>query len=83
MASKNDFTQAAHAVFLQATGAAPLIAPTAKQLAGRKGGLKGGKARMELLTEAQRLELSAKGVAARKTPAFSGASVGKVKKSGA
>lgn len=66
MATKKDFTQVAHAVFLQATGAVPKQSPSAKQVAGRKGGLKGGKARMDALTDAQRLELSAKGVAARK-----------------
>lgn len=61
---RRDFTQVAHAVFLQATGGPPV--KTAKQLAGRKGGLKGGKARMEALTDAQRIELAMKGVAGRK-----------------
>ena len=64
MASKKDFTQVAHAVFVQATGGAPV--KTAKQLAGRAGGLKGGKKRMESMTDAQRSELAAKGVSARK-----------------
>ena len=41
MATKKDFTQVAHAVFVQAIGGPPL--KTAKQLVGRKGGLKGGK----------------------------------------
>ena len=64
MATKKDFTLVAHAVFVQATGGAPV--KTAKQLAGRAGGLKGGKKRMESMTDAQRSELAAKGVAARK-----------------
>ena len=66
MPSKKDFTQVAFAVFQQATGVKPKIAPNAKQLAGRKGGLVGGKKRMDSLTDAERLELSARGVAARK-----------------
>ena len=37
-----------------------------KQLNSRKGGLKGGKARMEKLTAPERSSLSAQGVAARK-----------------
>ena len=67
MATKKDFTQVAHGVFMQAIGAArKLAAPTAKQLAGRKGGLKGGKARMDALTDDQRTALALKGVAGRK-----------------
>lgn len=72
MATKKDFTQVAHSVFLQATGAAPKKAePTAKQLAGRKGGLVGGKKRMDAMTDEEKAKLSALGVAARKTPASS------------
>jgi hypothetical protein len=68
MATKKDFTQVAHAVFVQATGGPPL--KTAKQLAGRQGGLKGGKARMDAMTDEQRAALALKGVAGRKkTPA--------------
>ena len=78
MATKKDFTQVAHAVFVQATGGAPV--KTAKQLAGRQGGLKGGKSRMAALTEEQRLELAAKGVAARKPPAPSDAGGVKTRK---
>lgn len=48
---------------------------SAKQLAGRKGGLKGGKARMDAATPEERARVSALGVAARKTPASSGAGV--------
>lgn len=71
MATKKDFSQIAHDVFMRATGRAPTKkAPSAKQIAGRKGGLKGGKARMDAMTQAERLELSMKGVAARtKSPA--------------
>ena len=72
MATKKDFTQVAHAVFMQATGATPKKAePTAKQLAGRKGGLIGGKNRMDAMTADEKARLSALGVAARKTPASS------------
>ena len=67
MASKKDFTQTAHAVFLQATGAAPKPKPlTAKQVSGSKGGKLGGKARMEAMTDEQRTALAMKGVAGRK-----------------
>lgn len=83
MATKKDFTQVAHAVFMQATGAAPKKAePTAKQIAGRKGGLIGGKKRMDAMTSDEKTRLSALGVAARKTPASVGAGVSKVTKSG-
>ena len=67
MATKRDFTQVAHDVFMRATGHAPAKkAPSAKQLAGRAGGLKGGKARMDAMTEEERTELAMKGVAGRK-----------------
>jgi hypothetical protein len=64
MAPKKDFTQVAHAVFVQATEGVPVKTP--KQIAGRQGGLKGGKARMDALNQAQRVELAMKGVQARK-----------------
>ena len=64
MAPKKDYTQVAHAVFVQATGGPPV--KTAKQLAGRKGGLLGGKKRMDKLTDDQRIALALKGVAGRK-----------------
>lgn len=71
-AKRKDFTQIAHAVLLQATGDAPKKAElTAKQLAGRKGGLIGGSKRMAAMTEEEKARLSALGVAARKTPASS------------
>ena len=67
MATKKDFSQIAHDLFMRATGQAPAKrAPSAKQIAGRKGGLKGGKTRMDAMTQAERIELSMKGVAARK-----------------
>jgi hypothetical protein len=59
MATKKDFTQIAFAVVQQATGAAPKPKLSARQEAGRKGGLKGGKQRMGALTETQRSELAA------------------------
>ena len=62
--AKKDFTQVAHAVFMQATGGPPV--KTAKQLAGRKGGLKGGKTRMAAASDAEKARLSAMGVTARK-----------------
>lgn len=65
MATKKDFTQIAFGVFQAAVGDAPKPF-TEKQVNSRKGGLKGGKERMAMLTEAQRKELAAKGVAARK-----------------
>jgi hypothetical protein len=71
MATKKDFTQVAHAVFMQATGGPPV--KTAKQLAGRKGGLVGGKKRMSSITDEEKARLSALGVAARKPPAPSDA----------
>lgn len=75
MATKKDFTQVAHAVFAQATGAALKPALTAKQEAGRNGGLVGGKKRMASMTAEEKAKLSALGVAARKTPASSRAGV--------
>jgi hypothetical protein len=80
MASKKDFTQVAHAVFVQAAGGPPV--KTAKQLAGRKGGLVGGKKRMADATEEEKARLSALGVAARKPPAPSDAGGVKVTKVG-
>ena len=80
MATKKDFTQVAHGVFVQATGGPPM--KTAKQLAGRKGGLVGGKKRMESATPEERARVSAMGVAARKPPAPSDAGGVKITKSG-
>jgi hypothetical protein len=78
MASKKDFTQVAHAVFMQATGQSPKQPkPTARQEASRKGGLKGGKARMDAMTAEQRTALALKGVAGRKKAPASKAGAGK------
>ena len=83
MATKRDFTQVAHDVFMRATGQAPAKkAPNAKQLAGRAGGLVGGKKRMESMNTEEKAKLSALGVAARKAPASNGAGAVKVTKSG-
>jgi hypothetical protein len=61
--------QAAHSVFAQITGEEPRIVPDDKDPAavslGRRGGLKGGKARAEALTEEQRKESARKAAAAR------------------
>ena len=66
MTAKRDFSQVAHDVFLKATGQAPLeAAPSPKQEAGRKGGLKGGSKRMTDLTPEQRKELALKAANAR------------------
>jgi hypothetical protein len=68
MTSKKDFTQVAFAVFQQAVGEAePVKAPSPKQEAGRKGGLKGGAKRMESMTPEQRKELALKAAGARWT----------------
>ncbi len=67
MATKKDFTQVAHAVSMQATGAAPKrLSRLPSSLPDAKGGLKGGKARMDKLTDEQRTALAFKGVAGRK-----------------
>lgn len=64
MAAKKDFTQVAHAVFIQATGAAPKPKPpTAKQIAGSKGGKLGGKVRMGAMTVEQHVHAACSGFA--------------------
>ena len=62
---KKDFTQIAFAVVQAATGEAPKPF-SEKQVNSRKGGLVGGKKRMEALTPAEREALAMKTVAARK-----------------
>ncbi|MCX7183960.1 MAG: histone H1 [Nitrosospira sp.] len=63
---RKDFTQVAFAVVQQATGEAePESELTGKKADSRKGGLKGGKARMEKLTEEQRRELARQAAQAR------------------
>ena len=66
MAGKKDFSQVAHDVFMQATGQAPEPKrDTTRQIASRKGGLKGGKGRMASLTPEERSELAKKAATAR------------------
>lgn len=63
---RKDFTQVAFDVFQQASGevlAPP--APTKAQETGRKGGLKGGKARSDKLTPEQRSEIAKKAAKSR------------------
>ena len=56
---KKDFSQVAFDVVQQATGeASKPPAKTARQEAGRKGGLRGGVGRMDALTPEQRSELA-------------------------
>lgn len=76
-----DLNQLAKRLVAQATGEAPKV-DAKKQAAGRKGGIKGGKARMDALNEAQRAELARLGVEARKrkAPASSKVGAGQVKK---
>jgi hypothetical protein len=64
---KLDLNQLAKSIVDQAAGEVPIQAKrTPRQEAGRKGGLKGGKTRMENLTAAERSLLASLGVAARK-----------------
>lgn len=64
---KLDLSLLAKSIVDQAVGEAPKTKmATAKQIAAQKGGLKGGKTRMEALTAEQRTALALKGVAARK-----------------
>ncbi|TRZ55327.1 MAG: histone H1 [Rhodocyclaceae bacterium] len=64
---RKDFTQVAFSVVQQATGEAePAKKPlTGKKAESRKGGLKGGKWRMDALTPEQRKDLAKKAVEAR------------------
>ena len=63
---RRDFTQIAFAVVQQATGEAePAPELTGKKADSRKGGLKGGKTRMEMLTKEQRSELAKQAANAR------------------
>lgn len=56
---KKDFTQTAFSVVQQATGEEPkLPEKTPRQVAGRKGGEKGGVARASKLTPEQRSEIA-------------------------
>jgi hypothetical protein len=53
---RKDLNTTAFAIMQQATG--EVVPPTPKQLAGRKGGLKGGKTRMDSLSAEQRSALA-------------------------
>lgn len=65
----SDPFQAAHSIFAQLTGEEPRIEPPEKNAAavelGRRGGLKGGKKRMETMTPEQRKESARKAAEAR------------------
>ena len=65
----SDPFQAAHSIFAQITGQEPRIVPDEKDPAavalGRKGGLKGGKRRLDTMTPEQRKESARKAAAAR------------------
>ena len=63
---KKDFSQVAFDVVQQATGeASKPPAKTARQEAGRKGGLKGGSSRMAQMTTEERRELALKAAGTR------------------
>ena len=63
---KKDFSQIAFSVVQQATGEAPKPAPISpRQENSRKGGLKGGVARMDSLTTEKRSELAKKAAMSR------------------
>lgn len=55
---RKDFTQIAFDVVQQATGTVVRKLESVKAKSGRKGGLKGGKARMDSLSEEERIELA-------------------------
>jgi hypothetical protein len=63
--TRRDFTQVAFAIVQEATGEAPSTKLTGKKAVGRKGGLKGGKARADKLTPEQRSEIAKKAAKAR------------------
>lgn len=66
---RRDFTQIAFAVVQQATGEAePAPELTGKKADSRKGGLAGGKARAEKLTQEERSEIAKKAAKARWNP---------------
>ena len=58
-----DLNRMAHRIVREHTE--PPVEPTAAQVRGRKGGLKGGKARAEKLTAQQRSEIARKAAQAR------------------
>lgn len=63
---KKDFSQIAFDVVQRATGEKPQAPePTARQVAGRKSGAKGGTKRMDAMTQEERRELALKAAGAR------------------
>ncbi len=62
---RKDFTQVAFDVVQQATGEVVKPAESAKAKSGRKGGLKGGVARINALTPEERSTLAKKAATAR------------------
>ncbi len=60
---RKDFSQIAFDVVQQAIG--DVLPPSARKIASKKGGLKGGKARMDALTPEQRSNLAKKAAAKR------------------
>lgn len=62
---KKDLNQLAKSIVDIATGETPSTEETIFTVSGRKGGLKGGKARAESLTDAQRSEIAKKAARAR------------------
>lgn len=62
---KKDINQTAFAVVQRATGEVPKLVESAKAVAGRKGGQKGGTARASSLTSEQRSAIAKKGAATR------------------
>lgn len=62
---RKDFTQVALDVVQRATGETTAPTPSKKQVAGRKGGAKGGAARAEALTPDQRSAIARGAAAAR------------------
>ena len=64
---RKDFTQVAFDVAQCATGGAQTPTPTERQESGRKGGLKGGVARTDVLSPEQRSEIARLAAQARWT----------------
>lgn len=62
---RKDFTQIAFDVAQQATSEVVKPEESAKAIAGRKGGLKGGKARVTALSPDQRFKIAKKAASAR------------------
>ena len=65
---KKDLNQLAAFIVAQATGDAPKPVETARQKAGRLGGIKGGTSRAAALTPERRVEIAKKAAKARWKP---------------